>query len=119
MKIITTFFLLCAFLTLSGCSDKRTSPHETTKLFVKYMEEKNLTKLYDLMEPETKKRFSHDKEKLLRTNFQINRYKVKQIRYRSRSKDDSIHHMEIVLENGDSGFIALKKIDGRFYVMFE
>ncbi|MBN2693390.1 hypothetical protein JXR93_01885 [bacterium] len=114
----TVFILLLLGLMLS-CSNPQESPHETVKMFFKYVSEKDLKKAYDLLSPETKKRFINNEERLLRTNFQVNQYPIKKIRHRREDKERQIHYMEVILENNDTGFISLKKIDGRFYIYFE
>ncbi len=114
-SILFVFILIFTF----SCSNPQESPHETVKMFMKYVAEKDLKKAYELLSPETKKRFIRNEERLLRTNFQINQYQIEKIRHRREDKEKKIHYMEIVLENGDSGFISLKKIDGRFFVHFE
>jgi len=113
-----TILILILFLTL-GCSDKRESPNETVKLFINYVEEKNIEKVYELLDEETKKKYSNEKEKLIRTNFQINKYKIKRIRLLKEDKNNNKYFMEVVLENDEIGLITLKKKDSLYYIYLE
>ena len=118
---IKFIFVLLSFFTVSfsSCADKRSNYKETVKLFIKYSEEKKIDKIYELLDPETKKEFTNQKSKLLRSDFQINKYNVKTIRRRNIDKKKKIHYVEILLNNGESGFLAVKEIKGKFYIHFE
>lgn len=113
-----TILILILFLIL-GCSDKRESPNETAKLFINYVEEKNIEKIYELLDEETKKKYSNEKEKLIKTDFQVNKYKVKKIRLLKEDKNNNKYFMEVVLENDEIGLITLKKKDNLYYVYLE
>lgn len=113
-----TILILILFLIL-GCSDKRESPNETARLFINYVESKNIEKIYELLDEESKNKYSTEKEKLIKTDFQINKYKVKKIRFLKEDKVNNLYYMEIVLENDEIGLITLKKKDGLYYIHLE
>lgn len=113
-----TILILILFLAL-GCSEKRESPNETVRLFINYVESKNIEKIYELLDEETKRKYLNEKEKLIRTDFQINKYKIKRIRLLKEDKNNNKYFMEVVLENDEIGLITLKKKDNLYYVYLE
>ncbi len=116
MKYI--IIVLTIFLAMS-CNNERGNKKGTIKLFIKYASEKNMDKIYEMLTPESKKKYSRGKDKLIRSNFQINKYNVKSIRFRSRDKVKDLYYMEILLKDGNAGFVTLKKIDGKFYIKLD
>ncbi len=116
MKYI--IIILTVFLAMS-CNNERSTRKGTVKLFIKYASEKNMDKIYSMLTPESKKKYTKNNEKLLRSDFQVNKYNVKSIRFRNRDKDKDLYYMEILLKDGSAGFITLKKIDGQFYIKLD
>ena len=112
MKLI--MIILISSILFLGCTDKRVSPIETTKLFIKYTTDKDIVKLYSVLSPENVKKLKKDKKYLLRLNSQINRYDIKDMKV-IENKDD-IAKVEILLTDGTKGIVNLKKINNRYYV---
>jgi hypothetical protein len=109
---ITIFFAL-------SCNNERSTSKATVKLFIKYASEKNMDKIYEMLTPESKNKYSKGKDQLIRSDFQINRYNVKSIRARNRDKEKELYYMEIILKDGKSGFITLKRIKNKFYIKLD
>ncbi len=78
-----------------------------------------MDKIYEMLTPESKRRYSKGKDKLIRSDFQVNRYNVKLVRARNRDKKKNLYYMEILLKDGSSGFITLKKIKDKFYIKLD
>jgi len=116
MKYI--IIVLTIFLAIS-CNNERSTQKGTVKLFIKYASEKNMEKIYELLTPESKKRYSKGKDKLIRSDFQVNKYNVKLIRNRNRDREKNLYYMEILLKDGTAGFITLKKIKNKFYIKLD
>ena len=116
MKFFTIIIIM--FLAVS-CSNERTDSKATVKLFIKYYTEKNTEKIFEMLTPDSKRKYSKGNDQLIRTDFQANRYNVKLIRSRNRDKENKLHYMEILLKDGSAGFITLKEIDGKFYIKLD
>lgn len=114
------FFVIISIIFLSiSCSNERNNSKGTVKLFIKYATEKNMDKIYEMLTPESKRKYSKGKDKLIRSDFQVNRYNVKLVRARNRDKKKNLYYMEILLKDGSSGFITLKKIKDKFYIKLD
>ena len=113
------FMTVILFVFTVSCSGRRSTPKGTVMLFIKYAGEKNTDKIYEMLTPESKKKYMKTNDKLLRSDFQVNRYNVKAVRFRNKDLKNNLYYMEIELKDGTSGFITLKKIDGKFYIKLD
>ena len=102
-----------------SCNNERSTSKGTVKLFVKYATEKNMNKIYEMLTPESQKKYSKGKDKLIRSDFQVNKYNVKLIRARNADKENHLYYMEILLKDGSAGFITLKKIKDKYYIKLD
>jgi len=113
--VVAILIILFAF----SCNDPMSTKEGTVKLFIKYASEKNIDKIYELLTPESKKKYSDGNVKLLRSDFQVNKYNVEKIRFRRQDRKNDLYYMEILLKDKTAGFITLKKINGRYYIKLD